>query len=333
MTDITTETVSKTRSRARDLILLLLCNVMFGAQYPATKVAVTNMGPVLLAVLTYLLGLFCLLPFLILENRAHPDQSPPLAVFDKKNFMPFFMATILGFFPASVILAWGIDRSLASNAALLTLSIPIFTAILASIVRDERMTIWRWISFVLGVGGAVICSDIDWKNLSVFGARYLLGNLLILAGCCGSAFTNVYSKDLLERFRPVRLLVLSYGFTGLFCLPLLWIFEPVGWDTLASYPLRTWLGLGILGLFSWGLSMVLLFWLLSRLEVMQVSISFYLISFFGVALAALFLHERISTSIIAGGALVIAGTTLILFSDQKQVAASTAETPRDSTTL
>jgi len=290
---------------------------MFGAQYPATKAAVDNMGPVLVSVLTYLLASLCLLPFLILENRAHPEQAPALAVFHKRNFVPFFMATILGFFPASVILAWGIDRSLAANAALLTLSIPVFTAVLASIVRDERMTIWRWISFVLGIGGAVICSDIDWKNLSVLNARYLLGNFLILAGCCGSAFTNVYSKDLLERFRPVRLLVLSYTFTGLFCLPFLWALEPITWNTLMSYPLRTWLGLGILGLFSWGLSMVLLFWLLSRLEVMQVSISFYLISFFGIALAALFLHERISPSIIAGGALVIAGTTLILFSDRK----------------
>ena len=317
VSDITAETSPKTRTHVRDLILLLLCNVMFGAQYPATKAAVSNMGPILLSVLTYLLGSLCLLPFLILENRSHPEQSRPLAVFEKQNFVPFFMATILGFFPASVILAWGIDRSLASNAALLTLSIPIFTAVLASIVREERMTVWRWISFVLGIGGAIICSDIDWRNLSVFSARYLLGNFLILAGCCGSAFTNVYSKDLLERFRPVRLLVLSYTFTGLFCLPFLWALEPVTWSTLADYPLRTWVGLGILGLFSWGLAMILLFWILSRLEVMQVSISFYLISFFGIALAALFLHERISPSIIAGGALVIAGTTLILFSDRK----------------
>jgi drug/metabolite transporter (DMT)-like permease len=317
MPDVIAKTPSKTRTHARDLILLLLCNVMFGAQYPATKAAVANMGPVLLSVLTYLLGSLCLLPFLIQENRAHPEQSPPLAIFSKQNFVPFCLATIAGFFPASVILAWGIDRSLASNAALLTLSIPIFTAVLASIVRDERMTIWRWISFVLGVGGAVICSDIDWKNLSVFSARYLLGNFLILAGCCGSAFTNVYSKDLLERFRPVRLLVLSYAFTGVFCLPFLWAFEPVTWDTLLSFPLRTWLGLGILGLFSWGLAMVLLFRILSRLEVMQVSISFYLISFFGVTLAALFLQERISASIVAGGVLVIGGTTLILFSDRK----------------
>jgi drug/metabolite transporter (DMT)-like permease len=316
MPDIAAKSPSKTRTHTRDLILLLLCNVMFGAQYPATKAAVANMGPILLSVLTYLLASLCLLPFLILENRVHPEQSHPLAVFDKQNFVPFFMATILGFFPASVILAWGIDRSLASNAALLTLSIPIFTAFLASIVRDERMTIWRWMSFVLGIGGAVICSDIDWKNLNVFSARYLLGNFLILAGCSGSAFTNVYGKNLLERFRPVRLLVLSYVFTGLFCLPFLWVFEPVTWNTLSSYPLRTWLGLGILGLFSWGLAMVLLFWLLSRLEVMQVSISFYLISFFGVALAALFLHETISASIIVGGALVIAGTTIVLFSDR-----------------
>jgi drug/metabolite transporter (DMT)-like permease len=302
-----------------DLVLLVCCNLMFGAQYPATKAAVMSMGPVLLSILTFAIATICLIPFMITESRAHPHQPHPLALFQAGNFFPFFMATVLGFIPASVILAWGIERSLASNAALLTLSIPIFTAVVASAVREERMNFWRWLSFALGITGAVISSDIDWHNLNVFSARYLVGNGLILVGCLGSAFTNVYSKGLLVHFGPVRLLVVSYVFSGLVCVPLLVWEEPVQWSVVAGYPPRTWVGLGVLGFFSWGLSMILFFRVLSRLEVTQVSLSIYLLPFFGVLLSALFLHERITGAIVGGGVLVLAGTSLILFADNRSV--------------
>src|SRR5207249_7512000 len=95
---------------------------------------------------------------------------------------------------------------------------------------------------------------------------------------------------------------------------LLWV-EPVNWNTLASYPAGTWIGLGILGFFSWGLSMVLFFRVLSRLEVTQVSLSIYLLPFFGILLSALFLNEKISGAIIGGGLLVLTGTSLVLFAD------------------
>jgi len=303
--------------RLQDLGLLVLCNLMFGAQYPATKTSVSSMGPVQLSFLTFLLGALCLTPFYIFETRAYPEQASPLTLFRGKNLFPFLMATVMGFLPASVILAWGIERSLAANAALLTLSIPVFTAMLASVVRDERMNRWRWLSFALGITGAVICSEIDWRNLQMLNSRFLVGNALILVGCSGSAFTNVYSKDLLERFQPIRLLVTSYLFTGLICLPLLIWLEPISWKVIQGYPRDAWIGLGVLGCFSWGISMVIFFRVLSRLEVTQVSLSVYLLPFFGILLSAIFLKERITAAILGGGLLVLTGTTVILFADRR----------------
>jgi drug/metabolite transporter (DMT)-like permease len=304
-------------ARLLDLGLLVLCNLMFGAQYPATKTSVSSMGPVLLSFLTFILGSVCLAPFVFFETRAHPDQPKALSLFRGRNLFPFLMATVVGFLPASVVLAWGIERSLATNAALLTLSIPVFTAMLASLVREEHMNRWRWLSFALGIAGAAICSDIDWRNLEVLNARYLLGNGLILVGCSGSAFTNVFSKGLLERFQPIRLLMTSYLFTAAICVPLLLWLEPVKLNVVLSYPPDAWFGLGILGFFSWGISMVLFFRVLSRLEVTQVSLSIYLLPVFGILLSALFLKERITPSILAGGVLVLGGTTLILFADNR----------------
>lgn len=303
------------RARLGDLGLLVLVNVMFGAQYPATKTAVTEIGPILLSVVIFGVAATVMIPFLVLESRVHPDQPRMRSLLDRNNLKAFLFATLLGYFPASVVLAWGVDRSLASNAALLTLTIPVNSALLASMVLGERMTRWRWVSFALAVTGALVASDIDWRQLNVAGRSYLSGNALILLGCWGSAFTNVYSKDLLKRFRPVRLLVGSYLVSGLFCLLLLFWLEPVRKpvELLSSH---TWIGLGVLGLFSWGLAMVLFFRVLERLDVTQVSLSIYLLPFFGILLSALTLGERISGSIIAGGILALMGTGLIILEDR-----------------
>jgi drug/metabolite transporter (DMT)-like permease len=304
----------KSFSHWRDLFLLLLCNLMFGAQYPAMKMAVIDFGPPLLSLMTLLLGALCLVPFYLLETKSNTGQERIYNLLRGKNLFPFLMVTVAGLLPGSVVLAWGIERSLASNAALLTLMIPIFTALLAAMVRKERMSRWRWISFFLGVTGAALSSEIQWGSVNVFNSTYLVGNALILIGCAGSAFTNVFSKGLLERFRPVRLLIGSYCFTAFLCLLL--SLESVNWRTFSSVSLRTWIGLAILGMFPFGLAMVIFFRVLTRLEVTQVSLSIYLLPFFGVLLSALILKERITPHAIMGGILVLIGTTLILLKDR-----------------
>ena len=97
----------------------------------------------------------------------------------------------------------------------------------------------------------------------------------------------------------------------------------VGWFTaihagalLAPWTF-TWTGLGVLGMFSWGLAMVLFFRVMERLDVTQVSLSIYLLPFFGVLLSALMLGERLSGSIIVGGILALLGTGLIILEDSR----------------
>ena len=156
---------SASSRRTRDFLLLLAANVMFGAQFPATKVAVSGLGATLLAALTFLLASICLIPFLIAESKAHPDQPRLSELLKPGMFGPFLYVTVIGLLPASIVMSWGVDRSLASNGALLTLSIPVLTAMLASLVRGEQMTKWRWMSFALGIIGAAITSEVNWREL------------------------------------------------------------------------------------------------------------------------------------------------------------------------
>ena len=59
------------------------------------------------------------------------------------------------------------------------------------------------------------------------------------------------------------------------------------------------------------LSIVLFLKALKRLNAIQAALANYLIAFFGVPIAAIFLGERLTAHAVAGGLLVLASTLLI----------------------
>jgi drug/metabolite transporter (DMT)-like permease len=217
----------------------------------------------------------------------------------------------LGQVVAQLFITWGLRYSLASNAALLSLTLPIATTVMAYFLLGEKMTWLRWLSFALAGAGVLACSGLDWGRLNLTSGTYLIGNLLIFASVCGSAFYNVYSKKLLERHSPLHVLLYSYYFAVAFLLPITLYSEPHAFQQLPSFTPLTWLGIALLAVLQYCLSMVVFLTVLTRLDATQASLSNYLIPFFGLVIAAIVLHERMTLFMIVGGVLVLLSTLLI----------------------
>ena len=311
------------RKAAVDISLLVLVNTLWAAQYAAYKVATEKMGPLTVSAWTFLLASIALFPFLIWDMRNTRGKNPEGVPVDKirssarpsiwtrRNFMGFFIASVFGLLPGSALLAWGVDRSTASNAAIIYLTLPVITAVLASIILGERMTWLRWASLGIALAGVLILSTPDLRNLRFTEGRFLAGNVLVLLACLGSSLYNVYCKELLSRFTPMEVLIYGYMFAFVFSLLLMHWAEPFSWKSLGTYGGRTWIALLILSLFSWGLAMVLWMFLLKRLDVSQASVSIYLLPFLGVVISAITLHESIGISTAIGGIITLAGAILI----------------------
>ncbi len=154
------------------------------------------------------------------------------------------------------------------------------------------------------------CSGVDWQNLD-FGRGYLAGNMLIFLSVLGSAFYNTYSKKVLERHTPLRVLLYSYYALLTVLLPVTIAVEPSGFLNLAHYSKTVWVGLAILAVFQYYLSMVIFLNVLTRLDATQAALSNYLIPFFGVLIAAVVLHEHLTGFMIIGGVLALASTLLV----------------------
>jgi drug/metabolite transporter (DMT)-like permease len=241
----------------------------------------------------------------------------------------FFLLALLGVFPGQVLITYGTRISLASNAALLMLTLPVSTAIMAVIFLGEKMTAVRWVSFSLAIAGVLFCSGRDLHGLN-FGFTYLLGNGLILAGTLGSALYNSYGKKVLERYSPMEMLFLTYLAMFFIMTPLVLVKEGDVFHAFTGFTARTWIGLTLLTFFHNYLAMVLFLKALKVLDAIQAALSNYLITFFGVPIAAIWLGEKLAPLAIVGGLLVLGSTLLITLKDKpaSQPLPESAEMPR-----
>jgi drug/metabolite transporter (DMT)-like permease len=290
--------------------LLLVVNAMWAAQYPAYKTASGQMGPITVSAWTFFLAAAILLPFLVRE-RYGPMNSETRRRWMKRDWIGFLVIGVFGLIPASALLAWGTERSTASNAALIYLTVPVQTALLASVILGERMTWIRWLSLGVSLAGVLLLSRSDLRQQALARGEFLVGNVLVLLACASSSFYNVYSKDLLRRFTGVEVLVYGYAMALVVSIPLLIWAEPLSWSAVRAYTAATWLSVFVLSVFSWGLAMVLWMFVLRRIDVTQASVSIYLLPFLGVLMSALTLHERITVAMLIGGAMTVAGALII----------------------
>jgi drug/metabolite transporter (DMT)-like permease len=289
--------------RLRDWLLLLACNLMWASQFAMVKLVQERMGPLFAVTLPMAIATLLLIP---LVKRRWPPS----------HLGGFILLGVAGQVTAQLFVTWGVRLSLASNAALISLALPVCTAAMAALLLRERMTRIRWLSGALALAGVLACSGVDWGQLNLTGRQYLMGNLLVFMSILGSAFYNTYSKRLLTKYSELEVLLYSYYAVMAVLIPVTIASEPETLRAIPAFDAKTWTGLAILAVFQYFLSMVIFLNVLTRLDATQAALSNYLIPFFGVLLAAAILGERLTWPMVAGGVLVLLSTVLATVFDR-----------------
>jgi drug/metabolite transporter (DMT)-like permease len=296
------------RRTAWYFLLLALASLMWSGQGTAVKVLDRHLGPIAITFLPFYVTTLLFVPLLFRMKRENPSSRNP----SLRDWTKFAIAGVAGQVLAQLGMTWGVSKSLASNGAILNLLIPVISAALASLMLKERITLLRISSLLIGLVGVVLMSVSDWKQASFGDLRFLLGNALILVGCLGSSFYNVYCKGLMQRFTEIEILIFSYITASIASVPLLMWMEPYSFSSFHQFDWQSWTAFAFLALFMYGASMLLFFKALQHLDVTTASASLYLVPVFGVLLAVVLLGERLNTLAIAGAAVVLAATLLIM---------------------
>ena len=288
--------------------LLIACNLMWALQFTCIKLTQAQVGPYFTVWGPMLLATIFLIPFV------WKDFKKGKKVF--KDALVFAPLALLGAFPAQVLMTWGTQYSLASNAAIIVLSLPVITALFAFLMLKEKMNKIRWVSFIIAIIGVILCSTGDIKQMN-FSSKYAVGNLLIFLAILSNAYYNVGIKKIAERYTEMEMVFYTYVIMVIFLTPLVLYYEPDIFARIPSFTQQTWIGMSLLTFFHNFLSMILFFKALKVLDAIQVALSNYLITFIGLPVATIWLGEKLNTPAIVGGILVFVSTLIITIVDYR----------------
>ena len=290
---------------------LIAVNAMWAFQFSGARIATSELGAVLVTLLPLAIATLLVMPFAKLNLDLFRTGNRTI-------LLDVFLLGTVGVLPAQLFLVLGVERTLASNASVLALTVPVLTALSASIFLHEHLTKLRLLSFAIAIVGVCLVSVKDIQHAELFSPEYVAGNLFVLASCAGSAFNNSFSRRALSRLSPAQVLVWSFIVTDLELLLLYAVTNPGDWRQLAHLGPSVWWSLVLIAVFSLGLSMLLYFSVIQAVEVMRAALSVYLLPVFGVLFSALLLAESLTPNLVAGGALIFVSCFLVTVYEEKQ---------------
>jgi len=290
---------------------LIAVNAMWAFQFAGARLATEKLGAVLVTLIPLALATLLVTPFARLNRDIFCKEN-------RRALIDVVLLGTLGVLPAQLCVVLGVERTLASNASVLSLTVPVLTALSASLFLHEKMTRLRWWSFVIAILGVCMISAKDIQNARLFQMEYVAGNLLVLVSCAGSAFNNSYSQRALSKLSPAQVLALSFIVTDVELLLIGAFTSWSGWMQLAHLPPSIWLTLCLIAVFSLGISMLLYFSVIQSVEVMKAALSVYLLPVFGILFSALLLKEKLTLNLVAGGVLIFMSCFLVTIYEEKQ---------------
>jgi drug/metabolite transporter (DMT)-like permease len=267
--------------------------LLFGAGTPLAKLLLGPVSPWLLAGLLYTgsgIGLALLRVF---------RRSPPVRL-TRGEALWLSGAIATGGIAAPVLLMWGLARLPASTASLLLNAEGVFTALLAWFAFRENFDRRIALGMAAIVVGALILS---WPGEAALGDG-LAAAAVLLACFCWGLDNNLTRKVALADATFIAMLKgLAAGIVNVSIAIGLGASEPPAVIAAAA---------GILGFFSYGLSLVLFVLALRHLGTARTGAYFSTAPFAGALIAVALLHESVTPALLAGGAFMAIGVWLHL---------------------
>src|SRR3954452_23761174 len=279
----------------RQIRMLLALAALWGASFLFIRVAVDDLGPVVLADGRLLGAVVALLAILALARRPAARRRAPLRRY-------LLLGAVNAALPFTLIAA-AETRLDASLAAILNASTPLFAALVAAVVGDEAMTGRRALGLVFGVGGVALVVGLAHVDADL--AFFAAAGASLLAALCYAVGTT-YAKHAMTGEAPATIALWQLLWAGVALLPVVALVRPphapTGGDLAA---------LAALAVACTSVAYLLYFRLVVEVGPTSTLTVTYLVPVFGVLWAALFLGERITAGTLAGGALILASVALV----------------------
>lgn len=272
------------------MLMALTVALAWGFNFAASKYALLHFPPFFVIFVRYVLVVLCLLPF-----------ARRIELTFKELFILSLLMVSLHF--TLVFTAIWMGLSLGTTVVAIQLGAP-FSCILGAIFLKDYLGRWRSFGMLVAFSGIVVLAGTP----SVLENK--LAFFLVVAGAAAWAGSNVYMKVL----KQTSIMPLLF-WTGLFSLPqtllVSLLIESNQIELLQSAPLSAWMGILYSALISTILGYGLWYWLIKRYDVTQVVPFALAVPIGGFSSGILFFGESVTTDLLIGAALTIAGVAII----------------------
>lgn len=196
----------------------------------------------------------------------------------------------------------GIYRTTAGNASLIMSTVPMWTALLALLFLNERLSRQAWMGLLIALCGTLIVTA---QNGISGDQQYFTGNVIMLFGALAWAAGTVISRPLLPYLSPLRL----SAFSSTVMLPM--HFLVAGSAVTASFSelsdVRIWWPLLYSGVLSTGLALPMWSFGVREAGAAHAAVFQNLIPVIAIVSAFLIRNESVTPVQVVGGTLIISG--------------------------
>ena len=296
--------------------LLALVVLLWGANWPTMKMALTHITPLWFTVARMLTGALCLFAYLAYKKQlAWPTkQDWPVVISVCLCQMAIFQPMV----------NFGLEQVPAGRSAVLVYTTPLWVVPGAVLLFGEKLTPLKAAGLLAGVLGIAVLFNplgVDWNNRGM-----IIGSLLLMLAAMIWGFGILHIRGHRWHLSPLQLTPWQLLFAGLAVLPVaLWHDGFSGFDW--GPPL-----IGAL-VYNGPIATAFCFWaatsITRALPAMTSSLSFLAVPMMGVLLSTLSLGETLDATLLGGFGLILAGVVLVNLADRRAKALAAATTPAD----
>ncbi|MBL8705141.1 MAG: DMT family transporter [Rhodospirillales bacterium] len=282
------------------LLAALFAVTAWGLTAPITKVAVTTLDPLAVAVLRTVLAGIVTVPLALVLGLRLPSR--------REHWLFLCLSACCGFVLFPLLFSLGLRWTTAARGVLILAAMPVLTGLYVALI-DRRRPSGRWaVGCMLALAGEALL--ILARGGGQAGEGQLLGDALVVLSALAASFGYVAGGKLQQQgYSPWATTLWGVGLATPFVAPILLF---VGFDARpGASALLGWGSTIYLALVSTVIAYVAWYWALGKGGIARMATIQFLQPVTGVIVAVLWLGEAFTATMLAASVAIVAGVVIV----------------------